>query len=117
MQKLEELRAAGHVVKIRHRRHWLDGQGGRLVATREQAKRLLDEVPVVLLPKGGDTKVTILDGSGRTIAAGFARCSRLDNFDRRMGLTIALGRAIKNAPGLSRKHLFDAPPPGGDVFP
>lgn len=49
-------------------------------------------------PNGGATYVRILKGEGepeRVVAEGQSECSDLDNFNKRLGLTIALGRALK----------------------
>jgi len=52
-------------------------------------------------PHGGETRVEILSAAGETavsriLATGEARCSKRDNFCKRMGMQIALGRALKN---------------------
>lgn len=46
-------------------------------------------------PKGGTTTVTLTDATGTLLASGSAFCSQLDNFDRKLGTRIALGRALK----------------------
>lgn len=60
-------------LKVQHdRRHYVDGR---------------------VKPTGGVTKVTLeFDG---VRAVGFAACSNEDNFNRRIGYQIALGRALK----------------------
>lgn len=45
-------------------------------------------------PNGGHTRVRIFKGDS-LLVEGFAMCSELDNFNRHLGLTIALGRALK----------------------
>lgn len=45
--------------------------------------------------KGGMTLVDVVDGEGNVLAQGAAPCSKKDNYDRRKGRTIALGRALK----------------------
>lgn len=52
-------------------------------------------------PKGGLTVAIQQDGSQLTIA--LARCGRKDNFDRRMGRTIAEGRLRSRA----EKHIHN----------
>ena len=52
-----------------------------------------------VLPHGGKTHAEICfmgDDAGGIIYTGIARCSQRDNFSRRMGRTIALGRAVKS---------------------
>lgn len=43
--------------------------------------------------KGGLTKVEVTSPQGRTIEAQ-AQCNELDNYNRRLGVKIALGRAM-----------------------
>lgn len=45
--------------------------------------------------KGGRTVVFIRYSDGLTAAKGEAVCSSKDNYNRKLGLTIALGRAMK----------------------
>lgn len=46
--------------------------------------------------KGGTTRVELFDPDGEfPLAEGVARCSPRDNYNKRLGRTIALGRAIK----------------------
>lgn len=47
-------------------------------------------------PKGGMTKAYVRLNSGE-IVTGYARCSDLDNFSRKIGRNIAVGRAMKEA--------------------
>lgn len=46
-------------------------------------------------PHGGCTFAYVKDAEGNEVARGMAQCSVLDNFDRSLGRTIALGRALK----------------------
>lgn len=77
-----------HVENISERRRLLTGKERGDVARRLQ-KRL------VLWPKGGSTTVTIRMGD-RTFRE-TATCSLEDNFNRRLGVRIAFGRALKKA--------------------
>jgi hypothetical protein len=45
--------------------------------------------------KGGSTEVHITDTFGNT-RIGIARCNTQDSFVRRVGVAIAIGRALKN---------------------
>lgn len=51
-------------------------------------------VPVPAV-KGGKTVVEILDDEGNVLSIGYARCSDLDNYNKKLGRTIAFGRAKK----------------------
>lgn len=48
-----------------------------------------------LSPWGGITKVEITTPEGNNIA-GEAKCSSKDNYNKKIGIQIALGRAFKN---------------------
>lgn len=45
--------------------------------------------------KGGTTTVKLLNEAGDVLAEAEAVCSPLDNYNRKLGVTIALGRAQK----------------------
>lgn len=47
------------------------------------------------LAKGGRTVVQIIDESGAVVVEAEARCRSNENYNRRLGRTIALGRALK----------------------
>lgn len=75
MSTVQELRSQGYTVKVRH--------------NRARPSDTLASVD----PKGGSTEVRIeKDGVG---ASGEAVCSAKDNYSRKVGRNIALGRALK----------------------
>lgn len=47
------------------------------------------------LTKGGRTVVTITDNDGHT-SQGVARCSDKDGFNKKLGVKIAIGRALRS---------------------
>lgn len=49
----------------------------------------------VISPTGGITYAHVFNGEGFEVATGKSRCSLLDNFDKKIGRDIALGRALK----------------------
>ena len=49
----------------------------------------------IIQPKGGLTKVFITDNNGHT-CEGISKCSLKDNFNKRLGLSIAIGRALNS---------------------
>ncbi len=51
----------------------------------------------VFSPRGGCTDVVLTSPDGETFM-GNAHCSRKDNFDRKLGLGIAIGRALSSPP-------------------
>lgn len=71
---VKELRKNGYKVRVHHHRK---------VVTSTVAAR------------GGKTVVEVTTPDGVTFI-GIARCSRKENFNKKMGVRIALGRALKN---------------------
>jgi hypothetical protein len=70
---IEHLRKAGYKVRVHHhRKAGLEGINSR----------------------GGKTVVEVTTPEGATLV-GMSRCSRKENFDKRLGVRIALGRAMK----------------------
>lgn len=47
---------------------------------------------------GGHTEVIIYDSNGNFLTDGKARCSDKDNYDKKRGVRIALGRALDKVP-------------------
>lgn len=70
---VKELRQAGYRVRVMH---------GRMFN------------PFGVSPKGGSTVVEIMSPEGVT-AKGKAECSKEDNYCRKVGVAISLGRALK----------------------
>lgn len=93
-ETINRLRDDGYEVRVSHRRpttSWnLDSD---VLLTKQEAK----DQGHKLAPKGGVTHVMIAKSDDKWHGA--SRCSRLDNFNRRMGLQIALGRAMKQMGG------------------
>lgn len=73
--KVEDLRKLGLVVMVRH--NWKIKNNN-------------------LSCKGGNTEVGIYNKQFNLLANGVAKCSKRDNYNRKLGLQIALGRAWKN---------------------
>lgn len=79
---LESLRKAGYRVDVIH--------------NREVVYNSLNDVEFA--PCGGQTVVTIEAPNKTHGAKGIANCSKVDNYNRKMGYKIALGRALKQMP-------------------
>lgn len=71
---------AGYTVRYRHRREPLGWQGPPD-------------------PKGGETEARVYGPDDSLVAIGIATCHIRDNFCRRIGRDIALGRALKQLKG------------------
>jgi hypothetical protein len=77
-------------VQTTHFRYIADGQT-RLLMPMGMIRAL--GLTAWLLPQGGFTRVRIPGPYEGTYLEGWSRCSDRDNFNRRLGRTIALGRA------------------------
>jgi hypothetical protein len=71
----------GHTVRFHHQRYHKN-------AYKIGSKAIVD-------PKGGSTLAVVRDAEGIIVAEAEARCSRKDNFTKRIGRDISLGRALK----------------------
>lgn len=99
--RLQRLRGDGYKVRVTHLRLPV---GGPVTITdvheesfevRSATLGAMRQHGIEPAPKGGETRVSILDGNDRLLAQGTSRCSDADTFSRRIGLAIALGRAEK----------------------
>lgn len=74
-EKIKELEASGYVVNVDHWRYFNDDNK--------------------FSPRGGQTNIEIIDGiSDKVVAKGCSICSEEDNYNKKLGLQIALGRAL-----------------------
>lgn len=113
---IDHLKSRGYKVNVRHERpilvpirgtRPLDGpttpEGDEVgFGTRYELERLRGTTPEAFFGmKGGATGVTVKDASGLVAATGRAYCrpddefGPGDQFNRKLGLRIALGRAVK----------------------
>ena len=91
MFTVHDLRKAGFSVKVRHNRKFTNVQK-------------LDGVAQIVNVKGGSTEVGVYFNN-ELVGEGFARCSKRDNYNRKLGVRIALGRAMKNIPNNAIANL------------
>lgn len=82
---VEELRKSGYKVRVIHIRH------GKTM------KRMDGGLVQSFAERGGKTVVQVRTPDGVELE-GVALCSTLDNYNRRLGLQIALGRALTRQP-------------------
>jgi hypothetical protein len=64
--------------------------------------------PEDILPHGGLTTCRLVDEYGETVAEGTAVCSKRDNYSKRLGRAISMGRAIealRMSDSASRGHV------------
>ena len=94
---VSELRAAGIRVWVTHIRRY------------DVTGRCACEHYSEPFPCGGLTTVDLLDAEGNRLGSGEARCSPKDNYNRKLGFHIALGRALKRM----RSHCSVVPEIGG----
>jgi hypothetical protein len=80
METVKSLRQKGLKVRVFHSRQhiFLDNEGRSRV-----------------YEKGGSTKIDIYNKEGNLLCSGLAICSLKDNYDKKMGVRIALGRALE----------------------
>lgn len=83
MLSVEQLRKLGYKVYVTHYRFYKD-----------QGSNWLGQCETEIDTHGGETLVQIRGEDG-TWYNGLASCSRKDQYNRKLGLRIALGRALK----------------------
>ena len=86
---LPALKAAGVRIFISHSRAFGDGE----TTIIRQYPRRVNKTGLPILPYGGETVVN-LSFPGDAMYTGVATCSPQDRFDRKLGISIALHRAL-----------------------
>ena len=86
---IDNLKSEGCEVKVLHER---TVSGAKYEASKPV--KMLKELNVTPFCKGGKTFVFIKNKEG--MFSGMAECSLEDNFNKKRGVQIALGRALKN---------------------
>lgn len=82
METVKSLRQKGYKVRVFHTRRYIFDENG------------IANGP---LERGGETEVRIYQ-EDKLITEGFARCSDKENYDRKKGTRIALGRSLDKLP-------------------
>jgi len=85
---IKQLRREGWKVKVNHYRFVKEKESNIMWAPYK-----VRELGLTFDPRGGSTIIEIESPDGRT-SHGASLCSRNDNFNRRIGVRIALGRAL-----------------------
>jgi len=82
MLTVQNLRRLGYKVKVWHSRYYIE-------------KNCMGDIFTELDPHGGMTEVEVYDFDTQQSYKGVAYCSVKDNYCRKLGVKIALGRALK----------------------
>lgn len=115
-----ELRAQGYRVFVRHMRHFRLGielnhmvipMTNDVPLTRSQIGETVETfssnnnsiVNIETLSRGGQTEVEVYIGDN-LVARGVARCSTKDAYNKKVGRTIALGRALQGAINVAERQ-------------
>jgi hypothetical protein len=100
MKTVEQLRKEGYKVKVTHRRVYGVGISNEIdtyLLSRFEKDDLINNRGANVSPPweyGGETVLTLTTPDGTQTVQSTAECSDKDNFNRKKGLTIALGRAL-----------------------
>jgi hypothetical protein len=90
---VESVRSYGYQVDVYHIRNFIP----KLKASKMDVRSERPEYEAVEAHKGGKTVVRIRQGrGGRILSEGVASCSPADMYNKKRGIEIALGRAVKN---------------------
>jgi hypothetical protein len=81
---IKNLRQQGWKVRVLHRRH-------------HHLKDPMNINSGIICAKGGSTEIQLTSPDGKVNVSGYAKCSVKDNFNRKLGNSIALGRAWEKA--------------------
>lgn len=95
---IEELRQSGFRVKIQHRRPLLGAEHIKVTKWELDEYNDGDGLGDIFSIYGGETIVKIIiinDEELQIEYTGISECSKKDRFNRKLGLQIALGRALK----------------------
>ena len=93
---VHNLRKAGYKVRVIHYRYYKADSvvGSAILLSKKELKEIAPcDNRFILLPRGGKTAVEITTPSGAN-TFGESICSRKDGFNRKLGLKIAINRAL-----------------------
>jgi hypothetical protein len=92
---IEELRAAGHKVRVYHARVFSVYNGHHLLSKREMER--IDEYAMIYC-KGGYTRIDVTTLSGKDYSAKF-NVPADRNFNRKLGIRVCIGKILKQMEG------------------
>lgn len=92
---VHSLRQSGHKVRVIHQRYYSPNNlNVKVLLSKREVHQLSNEHnQFVMLPHGGATLVEITTPSGQNVN-GISSCSIKDGFNRKLGLKIAINRAL-----------------------
>ena len=104
---VKELQKQGYRVDVVHRRAFSDGSRLASYYIRENRDNPDFSYKICnVLPRGGDTYVKIVTPAGNSYI-GCAFCSPKDSYNKKLGVKIALGRALSEMPvGQEVEHVL-----------
>jgi len=91
---INQLRSKGYRVKVQHKR--VDRFNDSMKCRHEFEDGSYSKS---VSPTGGETYVIIKNPSGTLLVSASSTCSKNDQYCRKVGLSIALGRALKHLEG------------------
>ena len=96
MHTVQQLREQGNKVRVIHYRYPEPPTDNKSVFELPELvpQRVARERHIPLSPRGGHTEVYITTSSNEQFS-GIARCNPQDQFNRKIALKIAIGRALK----------------------
>jgi hypothetical protein len=114
-QTVANLRKNGFKVKVQHQRFTsglsIDGKTRYLEGMQLRPEYELRQMKLSFEPKGGFTKVSVTRLADKAEFIGESRCSESDTYNRKLGVSIALGRldCLKSVKYLSKSQSFILP--------
>lgn len=100
-----QFRKAGYKVRVNHCRQlkvaYINPRSNKLVVKNvmvtdeaDGAAMESDQILGEVLPKGGETRVTVFDSESQLEFVGVARCHEVDNYNKKVGVQKALEQVI-----------------------
>lgn len=89
----ETLKLEGWQIKVSHNRRFVLSAAGEFYGTRFEHPSVPPE------PRGGFTIATLISPDKTVLVQGTAHCSRRDNYSKKLGRNIAVGRALSKLKG------------------
>lgn len=102
MHTVKSLREQGYSIRVHHIRKYVDDPN-KDIGWNDHS---FIKSKQILLSRGGSTDVAVTTPNGENVRA-IAVCSDKDGYNKKRGVMIALGRAMKQLSTSVDKQLFD----------